>query len=345
MHKGKHRANDIGRYVDFPKSSMATKDNASPMLSVALAETVAKDNTLGRIDSDDLLSRSKRRVNIKLPYLIVETKPEFTPEEITSNDIRSMITKKISILGSVSTAFSNELIISENTAKNLKNISKNLPIVLEIEEDEWETRRGEMLSFMLSGKQYGNIISELIDFTHIDTEGWEDERINALNLQSSFGVFYARLGFTDVVYYPENRNFRNVIFRLKNTKVSFIDGLRIHSYRTNEKKKMKHWNEETSLLIAGKRHPSLFKIEELEEADPSRSTDNVSAYFIPGLTNTKHYRDLPERHYFTGKCIISKQSHDEIVDLETEKLSEKQEQERKKAREEIESALFATPYF
>ena len=273
----------------------------------------------------------------------METKPEFTPEEITSNDIKSMITKKISILGS---AFSNELVITETTVKNLKNISKNLPIVLEIEQDEWETRRGEMLSFMLSGKRYGSIIRELIDFTHIDTEDWEDERINALNLHSSFGIFYARLRFTDVVYYPENKKFRNVIFRLKNTKVSFIDGLRIHSYTTNEKKKTKHWNEEndedTSLLIAGKRHPSLFRIQELEEADPSRSTDTVSAYFIPGLTNTKHYRDLPERHYFTGKCIISKLSHDELVDLETEKLSEKQEQERKKAREEIESALFAT---
>lgn len=280
-----------------------TPYSSSPMLNVAAAETVAKDYTLGRIDSDSLLSRSKRRVNIKLSYLIVETKPEFTKEEITSDDINSMIKKKISVLDSVSVAFSNELVVTKDTIKNLKSISKNLPLVLEIEKDEWETRRGEVLSFILSGNKYGNIIRELIDFTHIDTEGWEDERINALILDGhSFGVFYCRLGFTDVVYYPRNRNFRNVIFRLKDTKVSFIDGLRIHSYRPSEKKKNKcgisdeEDDEDTSFLIAGERHPSLFKIKELEEADPSRSPNSISAYFIPGLTSIKQYRDLPKRH-------------------------------------------------
>lgn len=328
-----------------------TPYSSSPMLNVVVAETVAKDYTLGRIVSHDLLSRSKRRVNIKLSYLIVETKPEFTKEEITSDDISLMITGKISVLDSVSASFSNELVVTKDTIKNLKNVSKNLPIVLEIAKDDWETRRGEVLSFMLSGEKNHNIISELIDFTHIDTKGWEDERINALILDGqSFGVFYARLGFTDVVYYPRNRNFRNVIFRLKDTKVSFVDGLRIHPYGTNEKNKKRKKcgsddddedDEDTSLLIAGERHPSLFKIKELEAADPSRSPDSISAYFIPGLTNIKQHRDLPKRHYFTGQCIISKLSHDELVDLATEKLSKTQEG-RGKAREKIESALFAT---
>ena len=313
------------------------------MLNVAVAETVAKDYTLGRIDSDDLLSRSKRRVNIKLLHLIVETKPEFTKEEITSNDIESMIKNKISILDSISTGFSNELVITKDTIKNLKNISKSLPIVLEIEKDDWETRRGEVISFILSGKKYGNTISELIDFTHVDTNDWEDERINSLILDGqSFGVFYAKLEFTDIVYYPRNRNLRNVIFRLKGTKVSFVDGLKIHSYRSIEKKKNETDDEDTSLLITGERHPSLFKIKELEEAD--LSSDSVTAYFIPGLIDVKQYKSLPKRHYFTGKGVISKLSHDELVDLETEKLSVRQEREkeRKKAREKIESALLAT---
>ena len=343
------QSRDRGGVVTTADVVRQTPYSSSPVLNVAMAETVAKDYTLGRIDSDDLLNRSKRRVNIKLSYLIVETKPEFTKEEITSDHISSMITKKISALDSVSAAFSNELVVTKDTIKNLKNISKNLPIVLEIEKDEWEIKRGEVLSFMLQGKKYGSNISELIDFTHIDTESWEDERINALILDGqSFGVFYAILGFTDVVYYPRNRNFRNVIFRLKDTKVSFIDGLRIHSHRTNEKnnKKKKYGiddddDEDTSLLIAGKRHPSLFKIKELEEAYLfHHSLDGISAYFIPGLTNTKQHRDLPKRHYFTGKCIISKLSHDELVDLGTQKLSEEQEKEREKAREEIERALF-----
>nr|BDT63243.1 MAG: wsv289-like protein [Hemigrapsus takanoi nimavirus]GBG35329.1 wsv289-like protein [Hemigrapsus takanoi nimavirus] len=346
-----------------------TPYSSSPMLNVSVAETVAKDCTLGKFNSNDFVSRSKRRVNIKLSYLIVETKPEFTKEEITSDNISSMITKKISVLDSISAAFSNELVVTKDTIKNLKNVSKNLPIVLEIEKEEWETRRGEVLSFMMSGKKYGNSISELIDFTHIDTEGWEDERINALMLDGqSFGVFYARLGFTDVVYYPRNRNFRNVIFRLKDTKVSFVDGLKIHSYRTKRKKKKRKIDddeeddEDTTLLITGERHPSLFKIKELEEADPSRSSDSISAYFIPGLTNTKQYRDLPRRHYFTGKCIISKLSHDELLNVETEKPPEEKEENREKdikeesngesseqkeenrgnPREEIETALFAT---
>ncbi len=123
-----------------------------------------------------------------------------------------------------------------------------------------------MLYFMLSGD---NIITELIDFTHIGTESWEDERINVLILDClSLGVFYASLGFTDVVYYPRNKNFRNVIFRLEDTKVSFVDGLRIHSYRTNEKNNNEKKyrisdDEDTSHLIAGERHPSLFKRKKL----------------------------------------------------------------------------------
>lgn len=317
-----------------------TPYSSSPMLSVVLAETVAKDCTLGRIDSD-LLSRSKRKVNIKLSYLIVETKPEFTKEEITSNDISSMITKKISVLDTVSAAFSNELVITKDTIRNLKNISKNLPIVLEIDKNEWDIKKGEVLSFMLSGNKYSSDISELIDFTHIDTEGWEDERINALILDGqSFGVFYAKLGFTDVVYYPRNRNFRNVIFRLKDTKVSFIDGLRIHSYTANENNKKKYEDDDEHLVITGERHPSLFKIKELEETDPFRSPDSISAYFIPGLTNTNQYRDLPKRHYITGKCIISKLSHNELVALGSKNLSDETIENNKKARESIETALF-----
>ncbi len=106
--------------------------SSSPILNVAVAETVAKDYTLGRINSPDLLSRSKSTVNIKLSYFIVETKPEFSKEEITSENISSMITRKISVLDSVSAAFSNELVVTKDTIKNLKNVSKNLPIMLEI---------------------------------------------------------------------------------------------------------------------------------------------------------------------------------------------------------------------
>ncbi len=94
-------------------------------------------------------------------------------------------------------------------------------------------------------------------------------------------------------------------------------------------------------MSSNSRRKTSFPVQK-KEADQSRSPDSISAYFILGLTNTKRYRDLPKHHYFTGKCIISKLSHAELVDLKTEKRSERQEQDWKKTRENIERNLFAT---
>lgn len=312
----------------------AIEETSSAVLKVALVETVAKDRTLGKINDKKLISRSKRKVNLTLSYLIIETKSEFTREEITSDNISSIIKRKISVLNSIS---NNELIVTKDTIKKLNAVSENLPIVLEIDECRWKTKRGEVITFMLQGDKYGDIISELFDYTHIDTEDWEDDRMNALVLDRELiGIFYAHLGFTDVVYHPRNRTFKTVIFRLKGTKVWFTDGLKIHTYKEKEKAK-----DEISFLIAGHRHPSLFKIEELEEADPSASPDNIAAYFIPGLTNIKNYKDLPKRHYFTGKCLLSKKSYDKLVKVEKKKVSEPSDAE-KKTNNDIQKTVLTT---
>ncbi|KAK3880783.1 hypothetical protein Pcinc_014764 [Petrolisthes cinctipes] len=209
--------------------------SSSTLIDINLASEYAKSCTLGKLASSssarDMFLHSKRQVNIRLSYLVVDAKSEYTKEEIMPDNVSGVIDKRITTLkafgDAFSSAFKHELVVTKDTTiDNLKNVSKHLPII-EIKKENWKIRKGEEISFLLDGSTYGDKINELIDFTHVDTERWEDERVNALRLVAgnTIGVFYVRLGFTDVVYRPKNsRKFRNIVFRLEDTKVSFLGG-------------------------------------------------------------------------------------------------------------------------
>lgn len=331
---------------EAPKRSLIS--SSATLMDINIASETAKNYTLGKI-TQSLLDKAKRRVNVKLSHLIVDARPEFTKEEITPDSIQELVDRRIKTLN---TAFkNNELSITQHTVENIKSASKLLPVVLDITEDQWEIKRGEEISFLLNGNIHGDKINELIDFSHIDTENWEDERVNALHLSCDMvAVYYACLGFVDIVYHPKEKRFKNVIFRLKGAKVSFLDGLTIHARgrRTPPVATVDRDCDDDKVdivtMASSTKHPSLFKISELEmerrsavDWDIASSNGKASAFFVPGLTSIKHYSELPKQHYFTGKCILTKLKHEDLINTKTV-MNEAAEIDRN-IKEEIEKIL------
>lgn len=137
---------------------------------VSAASKIAEDHTAGRLRGD-ILKNSRRKVVVKLAYLVVDAKPEYTKEEITTDDVSEMINRRIETIRNViasdpsARAFAVESSISKETIKNLDTVSKRLPVVLEIESEDWSVSKGETQTFTLKGdSNYGDAISELIDF-------------------------------------------------------------------------------------------------------------------------------------------------------------------------------------
>lgn len=283
----------------------------APLECMDMISSMAKEITKGQLKTD-LLNRTKRKINVKLSLLIIEVKPEYTKEEITSDNINRVINRRCTLLDSYG-KFTNEIplyTLTKETIRDLKNVSKTLPVVIEIK--EWDiVDNGKRISFTLKGNDSN--IEELVDFTHVDTAEWEDDRLNALHLGLAgdvVGVFYVNLDFMDVVYRSDKIK-RNIIFRIKNTFVYFSSNLTVHAAVAAN----------YSIPESGSstnKHPSLIKLSELSTVFSGKTTTAMTeASFTPGINDGGLFTStLPSRYFITGQCFIYKEGLQYI----TEKL-------------------------
>ena len=258
------------------------------------------------------------RVKIRPSVFIIETKKEYTAEEISTSSLNELIRKRVSAFrrrsGGVEPANKHRRlcrdiqdgnrIIVDNAASTLETLSGLLPVVINVKKN-WSVRDKKEIQIDLKGNQG---VEELVNLSHLDASDWERDRLTALVLNSVQGVYYARHSILDVVVtksHVSGRTLTNpIIFRLGDFKVWINTPLQL-AFPTIDSK--------TAAESAGKvlyRHPSLNRLQDLK--DMAEKSKSVSSILFPGVSKfTASELEIISMgggtlHYFTAQCFFSK---------------------------------------
>ena len=301
-------------YVVCP-SDKAMPDSVVSVGTVECFSNPAAGLTEGRL-SDAENQRAVIRVKIRPSVFIIETKEEYTMEEISTDSLNKLIKKRTAAFKANISESGNgthlakrrkicagveegHRLMAEQSVAGLETVAELLPVVVNV--TDWNIQNEEEIRFDLKGNEG---MEELVNASHLDPEVWELDRLTALVLDGVMGVFYARYNIADIVVtrsHVTNLPLQHpVVFRLKHTKLWISTPLHLAI------------PVDTNLTFNKVlyQHPWLSKVDDLKAmAEKSKS---VSSILIPGVSNFKPAelellcRGGRMKHYFTAQCYFSK---------------------------------------
>nr|BDT63533.1 MAG: wsv289-like protein [Pasiphaea japonica whispovirus] len=276
-------------------------------------------------------NEAKIRVKIRPSLFIVETNKEYTLEEISTKSLSVLVKKRVRDIYAFCAEYqppSNKKSrrktlqceeendgnrsMMENTATALETITELLPVVINIH--DWAIYEEKEIRIELKGNQG---MEELVNLSHMNPEDWELDRLNALVIDGSQGVFYAIYGILDVVITQSHITGcplkQPVIFRLVDVNMWIVTPLQLAIPKNESKEK----NDKFHKVLY--QHPSLTKIEDLKHM-ASKSL-SVSSVLIPEISkfNPAEIELIntggEKLHYFTAQCIFGKKhvTLDELI--------------------------------
>lgn len=268
-----------------------------PLVRMELASQTPAVVTRGNI-KDEILSdpTTRIRIDFNMSELIVETKKQYTAEEMTSSSIQEVIDRRLRSISTVCPANAAAL------AQPLKTVrDESLPIVVELDEFNF---KHPIISCLVKGSQQNiQILRELVDFRHLDPADWEVDRVNLLSLEPDVlaGVYYTNLDFLDIVYTPKTVanlcNRQNLIFRLKGVYFNILSSLQIHEDTTVD-------SRDSGITLSSHIHPSLINADIIRKS--KRELGIVSHSFVPGSASWINGPiTLPNRYFISGEGFLT----------------------------------------